>query len=747
MESTCAQACVICNIDGFTGRNNSSIRGEAPSDFCTGQVHHMQWLGFIAGSTDIKIEFSVSNCQSNNGLEVGIYEGIDCKNYRKMSDCNTDIPPNTKWIFTNNKPLTIGQYYYWVMDGSANDICDYTIKVLEGSTNVQSLTKAPEILFPKIICENTTARFTTPGIIGGTDYDWFVNNTRVGAGFLMDYKFTEAGEYEISLLTKNACSQAPKASIKVIVEKSKRSSFKQEVCFDDCYNYQGKDYCKTGSYDIILKAANGCDSIVTLDLKVNDLITIDRKVQICEGDTFFLGKGKHWKAGLQEGFITDADGCKIQVNLTLDLIKCKIKANNLVSNIKCNNEKNGQIAFTITNGTPPIYFDWSKLENQSIKGSGTVLKENVPFLINNLDEGNYVFNIRDTFGNISSSTAFVYQPSKLKAIYEKSRYGGGFNTSCHDTSDGFIRALASGGTTPYSYNWNGVNGLEKYDNLKKGTHLLILTDQNKCSFKDSINVTSPLQIQSNIIAKKSGCFSPKSGVIDLKNIKNGVRPYAVTINGKSLINFFTDSLSKADYVISIKDSNQCVLDTTVFIDESDIPNNQVDTFFSLFLGDSVNINVKNLNNIIQKISWQPSSLPCSSCNSFSVLPIETSLLSFSATSKDGCVQNEKIKIEVIKKYDFLISNVITPNDDLLNDRPRYWTDNSVEVVQEISFYDRWGNAYFQESNPPKGFYEIDFDKGDSSNKKLENGIYVWIAKVKYIDGVIKNHHGIFNVLK
>ncbi|MBV6654274.1 MAG: hypothetical protein KI786_10985, partial [Mameliella sp.] len=69
MTPTCAEACVICDIDGFTGRHESEIPGVLPDDFCTFIVHNAQWIAFQAGSTDLSIELSVSGCTLGNGLE------------------------------------------------------------------------------------------------------------------------------------------------------------------------------------------------------------------------------------------------------------------------------------------------------------------------------------------------------------------------------------------------------------------------------------------------------------------------------------------------------------------------------------------------------------------------------------------------------------------------------------------------------------------------------------------------------
>lgn len=133
MTPVCANACIICDINGFTGINNAGIVGQAPPGFCTGTVHHMQWIGFIAGSASLTLSISVFNCQNGAGLEVGIYKSLDCQTFQLVSNCDGGIPPNTTQNFTNITPLTIGQYYYFVMDGNNNDVCSYTIHVVNGT--------------------------------------------------------------------------------------------------------------------------------------------------------------------------------------------------------------------------------------------------------------------------------------------------------------------------------------------------------------------------------------------------------------------------------------------------------------------------------------------------------------------------------------------------------------------------------------------------------------------------------------
>ena len=148
MTPTCLEACVVCDINGFSGINSDPDPGEAPPGFCTTTAHHMQWIAFVAGSEDLTITVKPTNCTTGFGLEVGIYESLDCETFALVSNCDGEILPGQTGTFQNITPLVIGQYYYFVMDGNNGDICQYTIQVLEGSTLVPPLPPAAAPMLP-----------------------------------------------------------------------------------------------------------------------------------------------------------------------------------------------------------------------------------------------------------------------------------------------------------------------------------------------------------------------------------------------------------------------------------------------------------------------------------------------------------------------------------------------------------------------------------------------------------------------
>ena len=150
MTPTCLEACIICDIDGFIGRHESSVAGEAPTDFCTFTVHNAQWIAFQAGSPNLSIQMAVSNCVTGFGLEMAIYEAIGCQDFKLKSNCfggmTGTIQEGMSGTITTTDPLVIGQYYYLVMDGAGGDNCDWTLTVLDGSTQVDPLNTSGAII-------------------------------------------------------------------------------------------------------------------------------------------------------------------------------------------------------------------------------------------------------------------------------------------------------------------------------------------------------------------------------------------------------------------------------------------------------------------------------------------------------------------------------------------------------------------------------------------------------------------------
>jgi len=749
MKSFCAEACIICDINGFTGRNNSSVIGQAPSDFCTSQVHHMQWIGFIAGTTDLTLEVKVSNCSLNNGLEIGLYESLNCTTFRKVSDCDTDVRPNTTRVFKNTVPLTIGQYYYFVMDGSANDICDWTIKVVSGSTKVLPLNMPPSFELPHKVCESQPFIMKTEGLIGATIYNWIIDGVYVKSGKNVNHTLTKPGTYKVCLEAANVCDKTEQTCKTIDIAPISKSSISQQVCFGECFMFHGNKYCSSGNYDIKLQAANGCDSIVTLQLVVANKITASTSVRICEGDTLSIGNGKIRSSGTHQVIISNQEECDIYLSVDVQVIICNIKTSTIVTNVLCTGENTGSIQFKIDAGTPPFNYSGFKIENPSIQFEGFIPDTDQYISIPNVDEGNYYFIIHDTYGNSKALNVFVSQPPPLKIESKRSNYGG-YEVSCYTSTNGFLKLQPNGGVPPYMY--SHIFSDSKSDSLgdlSAGSYKSVVTDANFCTSQVENILRQPDSLQADILFTHPGCLGLNTGNIQIKSIIGGTGPYQTSRNDSEFSNKREfSSLTAGLQSIKIKDNNNCFVEIYSELVAAEIPKIQtkIDKL-QISLGDVVQLAAEVNNVSSYTIRWSPiDQVDCSTCITTAATPLQNTIYTIVVTSKDSCEDTSQIDVMVDKKRSFVMSNVVSPNNDGNNEKIKIYSGNDLAMIHFIKIYDRWGNLMYEAKSLNKGIIELDWELNFNGSSILP-GVCTWIAKTEYIDHEILIHRGTISVLK
>lgn len=742
MTPTCVEACIICDIDGFTGINNSSITGQAPPGFCTSQVHHMQWIAFIAGTTNLTIELEVFNCRNNDGLEVGIYEAVECKNYKLVTDCDTDIPPNTKRIFKNKVPLTIGQYYFWVMDGSNNDVCNYTIRVLEGSTKVAPLETPAPISVPPVVCEGKTFNLSSDGLVGATIYAWYVDGELVGSGRNLPVSIDTPGKHTVCLDAMNVCDKAPQNCVEIEVLPSKETTLKHEICFSECFVYAGNKYCTAGIHDVLFQARNGCDSIVHLDLAIKDEVVVSQFARICEGDSLILGDDAFTSAGSHIGYVTDQEGCRVKVNLDLEIIKCNIMAASSFEAVSCTGFRDGILRIAVTNGTPPFRYSWKRLENESETGSGQLLAENVYVDITGLDEGTYLVEIMDNFGNTTVLQRYVTQPGPLKVSIKDSLING-YHVLCNGDATATLQSETSGGTGTYRMSWSSGGQSKILTGLAAGTQTLTVTDENGCLTSATATITEPPKLVLNSRVIPPDCSGTRSGSIDINDVSGGVGVYTFLFNGRPAV-FPVSSLGTGVYQTLVVDENGCKNTVSDTLQSLAIPVLSGDSIYQLALGDSIELAVFS-SVTPASIIWNPvTDVLHPDLLETKARPVQSRVYVVSVTSEDGCIRSYEVSVNVEKRRSFVIANGLTSKPGI-NATLRYFAGPDVASLVTYRVYDRWGNKVFETANLPAGVNDIVWDQ-TFNGQPVMGGVYAWTAEVAYIDGEVIKYTGALHIM-
>lgn len=754
MTSFCADACIICDIDGFTGRHESTIVGQAPPGFageCTFVAHNMQWIAFIAGSTDLSIELAVSNCQQNLGLEFGLYRSIDCENFERISNCFGGaagiIGPGQSGVINNTVPLVIGQYYYIVMDGGLGDNCNWTFSVLSGSTEVSPLTTSGEIQGNNTSCPDLLQQYFIDPPVGATEFEWSINGAIEDINEpSLNYIFPNEGTYTVCVTAKNACDEAPQSCLQVLVESIPNTVIEAVLCEGEVYEIAGETLTQGGNYTYDLISDNGCDSLVVLSLTevVTPLLELD--LQICEGDSIFIGSEPYTSSGSYQQILTSYQNCDSVVNLNLNTIICNITSNDNPIPVICHGESSGMIEFLIESGTPPFTYSWQELNGQ-FNGTGSISNLGELVTISNIPAGTYIINVADGFGNFDVIISEVSQPEILAIEFEPSNYNG-LNLTCDDSNDGNLLAEVSGGVPQFSYNWSNGMSDDFINSLGPGLYELTVTDMVGCTIEGSYELLAPDPMLLIAGFQNPECFGAFTGSITAIQTLGGTGSYQYSLNGSD----FTEDpvfegIGEGIYTLEVMDENACLTSATDTIVTPQIPEISFDDDFEVDLGTSVLLDPDFGNIDIASINWESSELlDCPECPEQNIIPLNSTYYTVEVSSIDGCIDTDSIYIGVNKFRKIYIPNAFTPNFDGFNDYFTIYGGSEVANIKLLRVFDRWGAVVFEGHDLLNGF-ETDGWNGVYKGKSMDPGVYAWMAEVQFIDGVILTYSGDISIVK
>ncbi|WP_291284934.1 T9SS type A sorting domain-containing protein [Flavobacterium sp.] len=255
--------------------------------------------------------------------------------------------------------------------------------------------------------------------------------------------------------------------------------------------------------------------------------------------------------------IKDATGCIISLPFTMRLLNTPIAINPIVTN-DSNAANAGKIELLVSGGVSPYTF--------ALKDSGgnpIPSKTTNPFT--GLAVGSYEVVVTDRHGCILSQKGIniLNEPTPLTTTASVTPI------TCVITT-GTITITPNGGTLPYQYsidNGNTYSNSNVFSNLSAGTYDLKVLDAQNAVVTTTATI-DPIKIPLITATYKSIlCHGDSNGSI-LVGTSNGKSPILFSINGKpySSNNLF-ENLPAGNYTLSAKDSNGCIVSTTVVLED------------------------------------------------------------------------------------------------------------------------------------------------------------------------------------
>ncbi len=96
-----------------------------------------------------------------------------------------------------------------------------------------------------------------------------------------------------------------------------RDTINEDICYGETYNFGGTILSSSGTYNDTLVNGNGCDSISTINLTVNSLITDTVSATICDGNSYAFGGNNYTNTGLYNDTLQATNTCDSIVTLNL----------------------------------------------------------------------------------------------------------------------------------------------------------------------------------------------------------------------------------------------------------------------------------------------------------------------------------------------------------------------------------------------------------------------------------------------
>ena len=243
-------------------------------------------------------------------------------------------------------------------------------------------------------------------------------------------------------------------------------------------------------------------------------------------------------AGTYTVTVTDAANCSNTTTVIIEEEGSTVSVTINKTDITCHGRNEGTATVVAVGGTGIYTYNWDAGLAPSASQTGLVA-------------GTYTVTVTDQNGCQSIASTTITQPALLTVVASPTA------TNCTDPNGSAI-ATVTGGTAPYTYQWNDTNNqtTQTAENLAPGNYTVIVTDANQCGQAANVTISGNMGLVVTLTTTDVLCNGENSGTITA-NVTNGTAPFIYTWN-----NFLPNSsgftgLAQGIYEVTVTDANGC----------------------------------------------------------------------------------------------------------------------------------------------------------------------------------------------
>ncbi len=402
--------------------------------------------------------------------------------------------------------------------------------------------------------------------------------------------------------------------------------------------------------------------------------------------------------------------------------------------VSCFGASDGSITLTPKGGTPPYTINW----DNAMSGSP----------ITGLPAGTYMATITDAKGCTTTVSVPVDEPPPLQIALDPANTQ---DVTCAGGMDGRIGVFATGGNTDIgtvSYTWdNGLPAQSVVSNLGAGTYSVTATDVKGCTDMLTVTLNEPEPIRFELDSiPPIPCFGDPTyvSVIDASGGNPGDYRFSIDGGIKEPLGAVIPVFG-GEHLVEVFDASNCVADTTINLAEPPRLIVEIEEEYVVELGDTLTQLTPFVNLPYDTIIWTPpTGLSCSTCPNPVFRGTEDQQYVITVIDANGCSASATTYVRVDLNRNVYIPNIFSPNNDGINDTFYPSTGLGVRAIRSMRVFDRWGSLVFDMNQ--SSALEPRWD-GTFRGRPVQQGVYVYMIEVEFLDGTILTYRGDVTVVR
>ncbi|MFN5415584.1 MAG: T9SS type A sorting domain-containing protein [Flavobacteriia bacterium] len=379
---------------------------------------------------------------------------------------------------TGSETITACDSYTWPTDGNTYS-----------ATGTYSATLTNALGCDSIVTLNLTINNSSAGsetIIACDSYTWPTDGNT----------YATSGTYSATLTNALGCDSI--VTLNLTINNSSAGSETITACDSYTWPADGNTYSTSGTYSATLTNALGCDSIVTLNLTINNSSAGSETITACDSYTWSTDGNTYTASGTYSAIIASSTGCDSLVTLNLTINSAPNISSTSPLEV-CQAEE-----ITLVASSTSAILNW-----YSQASGGTVIGEGNNYTISEIQSATTVY--VEAFENGCSSARI---PVDIIVNGKPQIAIGATNSNC-GLNDGTASAIISQGTAPYSFYWSdGTQDQLNISNLVPGAYYFNVLDAKGCKAM-AVTEVNPSTITMTPSVVNPTCFGANNGSISL----------------------------------------------------------------------------------------------------------------------------------------------------------------------------------------------------------------------------------------